>query len=88
MSTAEIKNEQGQVVGTTTVTDETTGTATPTTPEPTKERFIDKFKKTWFWRNRGKVGAALGSIGTLGLLAMLGRGGDNDDSGDSGPDDE
>jgi hypothetical protein len=88
MSTAEIKNENGQVIGTTTVTDEPTGAATTPAPEPTKERFVDRFKKTWIWKNRGKIGAALGSIGTLGLLAMLGRGGDNDDSGDSGPDDE
>lgn len=73
---AKITNEEGKVMGKTDVQ-----VNNNTEPEK-KETALDKFKKSWIWRNRGKVGAILGSVGTVALMAILGRGNDDDGGSD------
>lgn len=74
---AKITNEEGKTIGKTDV-----HVNDNTEPETKKETALDKFKKSWVWRNRGKVGAFLGSVGTIALMAILGRGNDDDGGSD------
>lgn len=73
---AKITNEEGKVMGKTDVQ------VNDNTEPEKKETALDKFKKSWIWRNRGKVGAILGSVGTVALMAILGRGNDDDGGSD------
>lgn len=75
---AKITNEEGKTIGKTDVDVKDSNTE----PETKKETALDKFKKSWVWRNRGKVGAFLGSVGTIALMAILGRGNDDDGGSD------
>ncbi len=75
---AKITNEEGKTIG---KTDVDVKDSNPE-PETKKETALDKFKKSWIWRNRGKVGAILGSVGTVALMAILGRGNDDDGGSD------
>lgn len=75
---AKITNEEGKTIGKTDVDVKDSNTE----PETKKEMALDKFKKSWVWRNRGKVGAFLGSVGTIALMAILGRGNDDDGGSD------
>lgn len=46
-----------------------------------KEGLVSKFKKTWIWRNRGKVGAGLGAAaGFVGAMLLGSKG--NSDTGE------
>ena len=84
---ANITNDNGQVVGQATVMTETQTTTEPAKkPEEEKVKWTDKFRHSWIWTNRGKIGAALGSIATLGIMAFVnGRRGDDDDDTYDGP---
>lgn len=56
---------------------------------PQKESFAQKFKKSWVWKNRGKIGFGLGTAATF-LLANLfsGNRDDDEDTCDSDYDDD
>ena len=75
---AKITNEEGKTIGKTDVQ----VNDNKTEPETKKETALDKFKKSWVWRNRGKVGAFIGSVGTIAIMAILGRGNDDDGGSD------
>ena len=60
------------------------GSATASVPQ--KETWGQKIKKTWFWKNRGKVCAILGGAAVAAIGAVLGRSDDNDEDEDDSTD--
>lgn len=69
-----------------TVTNQANGAAIAEV-KPT-ETLGDKIKKSWFWKNRGKIGVAVGVAVTFVVGSLLGNSGSDETNDNSTIDDD
>lgn len=52
---------------------ETTENGQTTVVAEPKEKWTTKFKRSWIWKNRGKIGAGIGAVGGFVGAMLLGN---------------